>query len=183
MKKGKKPCLNKREVNSLSKRTLHAIGSDIMREQWNTQIASGDTEEDILLKLEDLYKELAQKEDGVFWLYKKTEKEIEMFEEQIKKFKAHVASMKKGQERIKGLIVETNQAIGKLPKHSVFNPIKIRNSPGSVDIIDENRIPQEYYVMVESSRLDKKRMLEEMRAGVDIPGVRLKIKKNVGGLK
>jgi len=164
-------------------RKLHEIGSDIVTEQWNTQIASGDTEEDILKRLEDLYKELAQKEDGVFWLYQKTEKEIEMFEAQAKKLKKHVAVMKRGQERIKGLIMETNQAIGKLPKHSVFNPIKIRKSPGSVDIIEENSIPNEYYTVIETKRLDKKRMLEEMRSGVEIPGARLKIGENVGGLK
>ena len=164
-------------------RKLHEIAGDIVREQWQTQIASGDSEEDILLKLEDLYKELSLKEDGVFWLYKKTEKEIDMFEEQIAKLKKHVTSMKKGQESIKNLILNTNQAIGKLPKHSVFNPIKIRNSPGSVDVVNEETIPEEYYVIVESKRLDKKKILEELRNGNSVPGARLKISKNVGGLK
>ncbi len=164
-------------------RKLHEIGTDIIREQWNTQIASGDSEEEILERLDDLYKELALKEDGVYWLYQRTEKEIEMFENQAKKLKKHVAAMKRGQERIKSLILDTNQSIGKLPKHSVFNPIKIRNSPGAVDIIDESSIPEEYFILVETKRLDKKRILEELRAGVDIRGVRLKVGKNVGGLK
>jgi hypothetical protein len=162
---------------------MHEIATDIAREQWKTQIMSGEDEVTILEALDDLYKELIHKEDGVFWLYKRTEKEIEMFEEQVKKLKAHVATMKRGQERIKGLVIDTHSAVGTLPKHSVFNPIKIRNSPGSVDVIDESSISREYFITVETQRLDKKRMLEELRAGVDIRGARLKIKKNVSGLK
>lgn len=167
----------------MPKRKFNEIATDIIRQQWNTQIVSIDDEESILAVLDDLYVELKQKEDGVYWLYKKSEKEIEMFEEQVSKMKKYIVSLKKGQERIKGLVITTHSEIGKLPKHSIFNPIRIQNSAGAVDIINEGAIPEEYWIIVESRKLDKRRILDELKSGTNIPGVRLKIKSFVNGLK
>ena len=73
-------------------------------------------------RVDELFTELHQKEDGIFWLYKESEKEISLFEEQIKKLKRHTAVMKRAQERIKMLVISSNSELGLLPKHSDFNP-------------------------------------------------------------
>ena len=52
-----------------------------------------------------------------------------------------------------------------------------------VEIIDEDKIPSEYYVEKIETRLDKRRILEELKEGNDIPGVRLIKNKHVRGLK
>ena len=140
-------------------------------------------EEELMERVDELFTEMHQKEDGIFWMYKESEKEIEMFETQIKKLKTHTAVMKRAQERIKMLVIGTYAEVERLPKHSVFNPIKISNSSGAVDVVDEEVIPREYWIEIITKRLDKKRILQELKDGTTIPGVRLANNAFVRGLK
>ena len=140
-------------------------------------------EEDLMARVDELYTELHQKEDGIYWLYKESEKEITLFEEQIKKLKNHTSVMKRAQERLKSLVMGTYSEVKQLPKHSVFNPIKVAQSSGAVDIIEEEDIPDEYFVEVITKKLDKKRILQELKDGARIPGVRLVNNAYVRGLK
>ena len=91
--------------------------------------------------------------------------------------------MKRAQERIKMLVVGTYAEVEQLPKHSVFNPIKISTSSGAVDVIEENDIPNEYFIEVITKKLDKKRILQDLKEGTRIPGVRLVTNSYVRGLK
>ena len=140
-------------------------------------------EEELMERVDELFTEMHQKEDGIFWMYKEAEKEIEMFEEQIKKLKTHTSVMKRAQERIKMLVVGTYAEVKQLPKHSVFNPIKVSTSSGAVDVINEETIPKEYWIEIITKRLDKKRILQELKDGATIPGVRLANNAYVRGLK
>ena len=90
--------------------------------------------------------------------------------------------LKYTQERLKGLVIEAYKASGQLPAHDEFNPIKIIKM-GKVEIIDETKIPSEYYIEKIETRLDKRRILDELKLGKEIPGVRLKRNKHVRGLK
>ena len=140
-------------------------------------------EEQLMARVDELFTELHQKEDGIYWLYKESEKEITLFEEQIKKLKNHTTVMKKAQERLKSLIIGTYGEVKQLPKHSAFNPIKISQSAGAVDVIEEDDIPEEYFIEVITKKLDKKRILQELKEGTRIPGVRLATNSYVRGLK
>ena len=140
-------------------------------------------EEELMERVDELFTEMHQKEDGIFWMYKEAEKEIEMFEEQIKKLKSHTSVMKRAQERIKMLVIGTYSEVSQLPSHSVFNPIKVSQSAGAVDVIEENDIPNEYFIEVITKKLDKKRILQELKDGASIPGVRLVNNPYVRGLK
>ena len=140
-------------------------------------------EEELMERVDELFTEMHQKEDGIFWMYKEAEKEIEMFEEQIKKLKSHTSVMKRAQERIKMLVVGTYSEVNQLPSHSVFNPIKVSQSAGAVDVIEANDIPNEYFIEVITKKLDKKRILQELKDGASIPGVRLVNNPYVRGLK
>ena len=44
-------------------------------------------------------------------------------------------------------------------------------------------IPKEYFILVQEERLDKKRILKELKEGNKIPGVKLVKKPFVSGLK
>ncbi len=80
------------------------------------------------------------------------------------------------------MVIETHATVGKLPEHSEFNPIKVLESK-SVHIIDENRIPEQYWIEVITKKLDKKRMLAEMKRGTKIPGADIATNPYVKGLK
>ena len=140
-------------------------------------------EEDLMARVDELFTELHQKEDGIYWMYKESEKEITLFEEQIKKLKAHTTVMKRAQERIKSLVMGTFDEVQQLPKHSVFNPIKVSQSAGAVDVISVEDIPDEYFIEVITKKLDKKRILQELKDGATIRGVRLVNNSYVRGLK
>ena len=161
-------------------RSLIEITRDLVLARNDYEIFN---EEDLMARVDELYTELHQKEDGIYWLYKESEKEITLFEEQIKKLKAHTSVMKRAQERLKELIRGTFAEVEQLPKYSVFNPIKVSQSAGAVDVIEESDIPDEYFVEVITKKLDKKRILQELKDGARIPGVRLATNSYVRGLK
>ena len=140
-------------------------------------------EEQLMERVDELFTELHQKEDGIYWLYKESEKEITLFEEQVKKLKNHTNVMKRAQERLKSLVMGTYAEVKQLPKHSAFNPIKISQSAGAVDVIEEENIPEEYFIEIVTKKLDKKRILQELKEGAVIPGVRLVTNTYVRGLK
>ena len=161
-------------------RSLVEITRDLVLAKNDYEIFN---EEDLMARVDKLYTELHQKEDGIYWLYKESEKEITLFEEQIKKLKTHTTVMKKAQERLKSLIRGTYAEVNQLPRHSAFNPIKVSQSAGAVDVIEETDIPDEYFVEVITRKLDKKRILQELKDGARIPGVRLVSNSYVRGLK
>ena len=160
------------------KRSLNEISSDIMLVQNSFEL----TEQEIDEQLDLLHDELHDKENGVYWFYKNIDSKITLAKEYKDKADAVMKKLKYTQERLKGLVIEAYAASGQLPAHDEFNPIKIIQM-GKVEVIDESKIPDEYYVEKIETRLDKRRILEELKEGKVIPGVRLKKNKHVRGLK
>ena len=139
--------------------------------------------EDLIQRIDQLRDEQAKKEDGLFFFYKDIDKETELFIEQIQKAQRYVKFLKMQKERIKAYVVSSHEMTGTLPKHSVLNPIKVRESAGAVDVIDESKIPEKYWVEVTTKKLDKKAILSDLKKGEVIQGVSLSKKNFVTGLK
>ena len=160
------------------KRSLAQISSDIMLVENSWEL----TEEEINQQLDILHTELHEKENGVYWFYKNLDSKINLAKEYKDKADGVIKKLKYTQKRLKGLVVEAYGASGQLPAHDEFNPIKI-GEMGKVEILDETKIPKEYYIEKIELRLDKRRLLEELKDGKDIPGVVLQTNKHVRGLK
>ena len=124
-----------------------------------------------------------QKEDGVYFFYQDIDREIELFSKQINKAKGYVTFLKNQQERMKQYVIGCYSETGDLPKHSALNPIKVSESGGSVKVIDESLIPSVYWYEKTETILRKKVILEDLKAGKEIPGVELVKKKYVRGIK
>ena len=163
------------------KRTMNDITTDIMTQQMNMDMALNP--EEFNVEIRELFTELYQKEDGIYWFYRNNEKKMEMVNEHIEKCRKIKKMLHNANERVKQLVIQSHDELKTMPKNSEFNPLKIRKSNGSVEVIDENEIPSEYWVTVEVKKLDKKRMLNELKEGIKIPGVRLLKKDYVGGFK
>ncbi len=163
------------------KRTMNEITTDIMTQQMNMEMALNP--EEFNVQIQELFVELYDKEDGIYWFYRNNEKRMEMVDEHINKCKSIKKMLHNSNERVKQLVIQTHRELKTMPKNSEFNPLKIRKSSGAVEVIDENDIPDEYWVTVQTKKLDKKRILSELKEGSEIPGVRL-IKKNfIGGFR
>jgi hypothetical protein len=135
------------------------------------------------VKIKSLFIELCDKEDGIYWLYTDNDRKISMIKEHIDKCRTVMNSIRKDNEYIKRLVINNHEAVGSLPRHSVFNPVGVRTSSGAVNVEDESIIPKEYFILVQEERLDKKRILQELKEGKTIPGVSLVTKPFVSGLK
>ena len=164
----------------MKKRKMNEISTDIMRLQMGLDMLDPEDRE---VQVKSLFVELFDKEDGIYWLYTDNDRKVSMVKEHIEKCRAVMNSIKKDNEYIKQLVINNHDAVGSLPKHSVFNPVKIRNSSGAVNVEDESIIPKEYFILVQEERLDKKRILQELKQGKTIPGVSLITKPFVSGLK
>ena len=162
----------------MAKRSIFDITSDIAA--VNTDLFAD--EEEIEQKLTVLVNELAKKEDGIYWWYKKVQQDIDLADEYISKIQALKKTRQNAQKVVKNMVIEANASVGQLPKYSDFNPIKIMES-ASVNIIDETKIPDTYWIEVRTNKLDKKRMLAEMKRGTKIPGADIARNPYVKGLK
>ena len=162
----------------MAKRSLFDITSEIAT--VNTDLFADD--EEIEQKLAVLFNELGKKEDGIYWWFKKTQQDIDLADEYISKIQAEKRKRQNAQKTVKNMMVEANATVGRLPVHSEFNPLKIMES-ASVDIIDENKVPEQYWIEVITKKLDKKRMLAEMKRGTKIPGADIAKNPYVKGLK
>jgi len=161
-----------------NKRSLNQISSDIMLVQNSFEL----TEQEIDEQLDLLHDELHDKENGVYWFHKNLDSKVALAKEYKQKADDVIKKLKYTQERLKQLVLEAYAASGQLPAHDEFNPIKVMET-GKVDILDESKIPNEYYIEKIETRLDKRRILEELKEGKEIPGVALRKNKHVRGLK
>ena len=161
-----------------NKRTVFDITTDIA--SVNTDLFAD--EEETERKLEILFNELGQKEDGVWLWYKRTQQDIDLADEYIAKIQKQKKIRQNAQKSVKNMMIEAHVSVGKLPEHSEFNPLKVMESK-SVEIIDENRIPEQYWIEVITKKLDKKRMLAEMKRGTKIPGAQVATNPYIKGLK
>ena len=161
-----------------SKRSFFDITEDIVSVKQDLFA----NEEDIEDRLQPLLQELSQKEDGVYWFVKKIQQDIDLADEYIGKIQAEKKRRQNAIKSMKGMVIDANKTAGQLPKHSEFNPLKILES-ASVDIIDESKIPDHYWVEVMTKRLDKKRILNDLKKGTKVPGTDIKRTPYVKGLK
>tara|TARA_R110000824_G_scaffold102120_1_gene242351 strand:+ start:7140 stop:7619 length:480 start_codon:yes stop_codon:yes gene_type:complete len=155
--------------------------------ELTTEIATANidlfaTEEEIEQKLEVLFYELGEKEDGLWIWFKKTQGDIDLADEYISKIQRLKKVRLNSQKWMKNTMIEASEKTGKLPEHSVFNPLKVMESK-SVEIIDESKVPETYWIEVITKKLDKKRMLADMKQGKKIPGADIATNKYVKGLK
>mgnify|MGYP003112694971 CR=1 FL=1 len=161
-------------------RKLSEITRDLVLANNEYEIFNDD---DLQAKIDELVAERSKKEDGIYFFYQDIDAEITLFKKQIEKANRYVKFMKRQQENLKQYTIDMYANTGELPKHSALNPIKVSESSGSVEIIDESLIPGVYWYEKTEVVLRKKVILEDLKAGKEIPGVRLNKKQYVRGIK
>lgn len=140
-------------------------------------------DDDLQARIDELVAERSKKEDGIYFFYQDIESEIQLFGKQMEKAKRYINFLKRQQENLKQYTIDMYSNTGELPKHSALNPIKVSESGGSVEVLDEKQIPLKYWKDVITTVLKKKEILEDLKAGEDIPGVKLNKKQYVRGIK
>ena len=139
------------------------------------------TEQEIDERLGELYWEMARKEDGVHFFYESLSKKIEMAEDYKAKVVDAVKKLKYTRRRVKQLVIDARDTADSVPSYSDFNPIKIVER-ATLEIIDESKIPKEYFKQVVTEKLDREKILNDMKDGKKIPGCDIIKKPYVRGL-
>ncbi len=139
------------------------------------------TEQEIDERLGELYWEMARKEDGVHFFYESLNKKIEMAEDYKAKVVDAVKKLKYTRRRVKQLVIDARDTADSVPSYSDFNPIKIVER-ATLEIIDESKIPKEYFKQVVTEKLDREKILNDMKDGKKIPGCDIIKKPYVRGL-
>jgi len=161
-------------------RSIIDIASDLALAKHDLEMG---TEEDFMQRVDELVTELYNKEDGIYFFYRSMDAQADLFKEQGEKYLGMSKVLRKSMERTKSLVLGTFTSVGELPAVTEFNPIKVSKSAGSVEILDESIIPSEYFIEVKTLKLDKKRILGELKEGNQIAGVKLVQKEYLRGLK
>ena len=140
-------------------------------------------DDDLQTKINELVAERSKKEDGIYFFYQDIDAEIQLFSKQMEKANRYIKFLKRQQENLKQYTIDMYSNTGELPKHSALNPIKVSESSGAVKVIDESLIPAIYWYQKTETVLRKKVILEDLKAGKEIPGVELIKKSYVRGIK
>tara|TARA_R100000700_G_scaffold39766_1_gene53356 strand:+ start:455 stop:952 length:498 start_codon:yes stop_codon:yes gene_type:complete len=159
------------------KRTFIEIASDISLTKESFEL----TEKEIDEKLGELYWEMARKEDGVHFFYDSLSKKIDMAMEYKAKIDNAIKKMKYTRKRVKQIVIDAREESDTMPTYSDFNPIKIIER-ATLQIIEEERIPKHYYTEVVTQKLDKERILKDLKDGKKVPGCDIIKKPYVRGL-
>jgi hypothetical protein len=160
------------------KRSMFDITTDIVTATADLFASDDEIEE----RLESLFNELRVKEDHVFLWVTKLQDEINLADTYLKRIQGEKKKRQNAIKSIKEMVLIASKSVGQLPAQSDFNPIKVLQS-ASVEIIDEGRIPQEYWVEVMTKKLDKRKIMSALRKGTKIPGADLIKNPYVKGLK
>ena len=79
-----------------------------------------------------------------------------------------VKKLKYTRRRVKQLVIDARDTADSVPSYSDFNPIKIVER-ATLEIIDESKIPKEYFKQVVTEKLDREKILNDMKDGKKIP--------------
>ena len=159
------------------KRTFIEIASDIAFTKDSFEM----TEEEIDEKMDLLYMEMRKKEDGVHFFYQSLDKKIDIAKEYKERINEAIKKMQYTKRRVKQLVIDANDTAEMMPIYSDFNPVKIVER-ATLEIIEEDRIPKEYYREIVTLKLDKERILKELKTGKKVPGCDIIKKPYVKGL-
>lgn len=138
---------------------------DLIAEQGDEQTLT-----DTLASINDA---LEDKADGYVAVIKTLEGDNKAIDDEIKRLQQRKTTNKNGIDRLKKSLKEAMETTGKTKFKTALNSYTIANNPPSKDVIDEKLIPEDYWVS-QAPKINSKLLLDDLKAGKEIPGAELK---------
>ncbi|UXU51842.1 siphovirus Gp157 family protein [Staphylococcus arlettae] len=138
---------------------------DLIAEQGDEQ-ALNDTLASINDALED-------KADGYVAVIKTLEGDNKAIDDEIERLQQRKTTNKNGVDRLKESLKEAMETTGKTKFKTALNSYTIASNAPSKDITDLKLIPDEYWVS-QAPKINSKLLLDDLKAGKEIPGAELK---------
>ncbi|MGS0657086.1 siphovirus Gp157 family protein [Staphylococcus arlettae] len=138
---------------------------DLIAEQGDEQVLN-----DTLSSINDA---LEDKADGYVAVIKTLEGDNKAIDDEIKRLQQRKTTNKNGIDRLKESLKEAMETTGKTKFKTALNSYTIASNAPSKDITDLKLIPDEYWVS-QAPKINSKLLLDDLKAGKEIPGVELK---------
>jgi hypothetical protein len=123
--------------------------------------------------LEAIEGEIESKVDNTAMVLKTVEANIKALKDEEKRLADRRKSLENQNKRLKEYLHDQLKSIGmKKVKGTIFSA-NIQNNPPSLNITDETKIPEEYWVQPSPS-VNKKELLEKIKNGEEIEGAEIK---------
>ncbi|MEX6341473.1 siphovirus Gp157 family protein [Staphylococcus arlettae] len=138
---------------------------DLIAEQGDEQLLN-DTLDSINDALED-------KADGYVSVIKSLESDNKAIDDEIKRLQQRKTTNKNGIDRLKESLKASMESTGKTKFKTALNSYNIQNNPPSLNVIEEKRIPSDFWLS-QAPKLDKKSLLKHIKENNDVDGVEIK---------
>lgn len=136
------------------------------------QIANGEDSQVYLDTLESINDSIEDKADNYTKVIRSLEGDNEALDKEIKRLQARKKSNETAIVNMKQNLQFVMEQTGKTVFKTQMNSFGIQRNAPSVKMIDETLLPETYY-KEQQKKLDKKQLLEDLKAGEEIEGVEL----------
>lgn len=123
--------------------------------------------------LDSINDAVEQKVENTAFVVKQLEANVSVIDEEIKRLQAMKGTQTNNIKSLKLYLQESMEKVGLDKVQGKLIKIAIQNNPQSVEVLNENVIPKNYFVE-QKPKLDKKAMLADLKSGAQVEGVEIK---------
>lgn len=139
------------------------------------KIESGELQaEDLKDTLEAIEEAIEMKVENIAKIVKATEGEAEIIKLEEKRLAEKRKALENSTQRLKQYAEDELIKTGIQKVKGKLFTIALQKNPPSVEVLNESDIPEDYFRIVTQKSIDKKSILEVLKAGDSVPGVSLK---------
>lgn len=136
-------------------------------------VDEGYTLEELQDTLDSIQADMDTKVDNTVGLIRSVEADVEAIDKEVKRLQELKRSKVNFVDRLKGYLQDALEVQDIKKYRTSTNYIYKRKNAPSKDIVDETKIPSEYWLSQEP-KLNAKQLVDDLKAGKDIPGAQLK---------
>ena len=123
--------------------------------------------------LDSINDAVEQKVENTAFVVKQLEANISVIDKEIKRLQAMKGTQTNNIKSLKLYLQESMEKVGLDKVQGKLIKIAIQNNPQSVEVLNENVIPKNYFVE-QKPKLDKKALLTDLKGGAQVEGVEIK---------
>ena len=123
--------------------------------------------------LDSINDAVEQKVENTAFVVKQLEANVSVIDEEIKRLQAMKGTQTNNIKSLKLYLQESMEKVGLDKVQGKLIKIAIQNNPQSVEVLNENVIPKNYFVE-QKPKLDKKALLADLKGGAQVEGVEIK---------
>lgn len=129
-----------------------------------------ETLKDTLDAIEDA---IETKVENTAFVIKSLEANTKIIDEEIKRLQAMKGAQQNNIKSLKLYIQDAMEQVGLDKVQGELIKVAIQNNPQSVEVLNENVIPKNYFVE-QKPKLDKRAILADLKSGAQVEGVEIK---------